>query len=62
MFTKLQYIILLLFGKVDFDMSVVYVSLIIKGKRTFSSIPNALKEEVRQMLYDLELDYLIDEE
>jgi len=41
------------------DMAVIYVALIIKGKRTFASIPEALKETVRAMLHDLELDNLI---
>ena len=44
------------------DMATIYVALIIKGKRTFSSVPERIKEEVRQILIDLELEYLIDEE
>lgn len=44
------------------NMATIYVALIIKGKRTFSSVPERIKEEVRQMLIDLELEYLIDEE
>ena len=43
-------------------MAAIYVALIIKGKRTFSSVPAAIKEQVREMLIDLELEYLIDEE
>ena len=43
-------------------MAAIYVALIIKGKRTFSSVPTAIKEQVREMLIDLELEYLIDEE
>lgn len=42
-------------------MAAVYVALIIKGKRKFSSTPAKVKEEVRQMLIDLDLEYLIDE-
>lgn len=42
-------------------MAVIYVALIIKGKRTFSSVPATIKEQVRQMLIDLELEELIDE-
>lgn len=42
-------------------MAVIYVTLIIKGKRTFASVPRVLKETVRQMLIDLELENLIDE-
>lgn len=39
----------------------VYVSLIIKGRRTYSSVPEKLKPEVKQILIDMELEYLIDE-
>lgn len=42
-------------------MAAIYVALIIKGKRIFSSIPSKIKPEVRQMLIDMELSYLIDE-
>lgn len=43
-------------------MALVYVSLIIKGRRTFSSVPQPLKAQVREILIDLELEYLIDED
>ncbi len=42
-------------------MAVIYVALIIKGKKTFSQVPDRLKEQVRQLLIDLELEELIDE-
>lgn len=48
--------------KEGYDMALVYVSLIIKGRRTFSSVPAPIKEQVRQILIDLELEYLIDED
>lgn len=48
--------------KEGIDMALVYVSLIIKGRRTFSSVPAPIKEQVRQILIDLELEYLIDED
>lgn len=40
-------------------MAVIYATLIVKGKRTFASVPAILKEQVRQMLIDLELEELI---
>lgn len=43
------------------NMTVIYVALIIKGKRTYSSVPTALKEQVKKMLMDLELEELITE-
>lgn len=42
-------------------MAAVYVSLIVKGRRTYSSVPSAIKPQVKEMLIDLELEYLIDE-
>lgn len=45
-----------------FTMVAIYVALIIKGKRTYSSVPARIKPQVKQMLIDLELEELIDEE
>ena len=39
-------------------MAMVYVTLIVKGSRTFASVPNVLKEQVRRVLVDLELEEL----
>ena len=44
------------------DMAVIYVALIVKGKRTYSSVPARIKPQVKQMLVDLDLEDLIDEE
>jgi hypothetical protein len=41
-------------GKVVKDMAVVYATLIIKGKKTFAQVPDKLKEQVREILIDLE--------
>lgn len=43
-------------------MAVIYVALIVKGKRTYSSVPARIKPQVKQMLIDLDLEDLIDEE
>ena len=40
------------------DMAIVYATLIIKGRKTFEDVPNALKEQVRQILIDLDLPEL----
>lgn len=37
------------------NMAVIYVALIVKGKRTFASVPDVIKPQVREMLIDLEL-------
>lgn len=42
-------------------MAVIYVALIVKGKRTYESIPETLKPQVKEMLADLELEHLITE-
>lgn len=41
------------------EMAVVYATLIVKGKKTFAQVPASLKEEVRQILIDLECADLI---
>lgn len=43
-------------------MAMVYVSLIVKGRKTFSQVPATIKEQVRQILVDCELEYLAVEE
>lgn len=42
-------------------MAVIYVALIIKGKRTYASVPSVLKDKVKEMLIALELKDLITE-
>ena len=43
------------------DMAVIYATLIIKGKRTFKSVPNRLKDEVKEILTSLECENLVEE-
>ena len=42
-------------------MAVIYVALIIKGKRNYSDIPAVIKPKVKEMLINLELEDLITE-
>lgn len=44
-----------------YRMAMIYVALIIKGKRTFASVPRTLQAQVREILTDLELEELIEE-
>ena len=44
------------------EMAAVYATLIIKGRRTFASVPDTLKEQVREILIALECEHLIIEE
>lgn len=42
-------------------MAVIYVALIVKGKRTYDSVPELIKHQVKEMLIDLELADLVTE-
>lgn len=39
-------------------MSVIYATLIVKGRKTFAQVPDLIKEQVRQILIDLECEEL----
>lgn len=51
--------LIIISGKEVRKMAVIYVALIIKGKRTFASVPETIKPKVRELLIDLELEDLI---
>lgn len=55
-----HYLILLKEKEVK-NMAVIYVALIVKGKRTFASVPEIIKPQVKELLIDLELEDLIEE-
>ena len=40
-------------------MAIIYATLIIKGKKRFLDVPLTLREQVRQILIDLECEDLI---
>lgn len=37
-------------------MAVVYATLIVKGKKTLEQVPALIREDVRQILVDLEVN------
>lgn len=39
-------------------MAVIYATLIVKGKKTFAQVPSSIKEQVREILIDLEVPEL----
>ena len=39
-------------------MAVIYATLIVKGKKRFTDVPVVLKEQVKQILNDLEIPEL----
>lgn len=47
-------IIKILFRKDVQEMAVVYATLIIKGKKEFADVPVRIKEQVKQVLIDLD--------
>jgi hypothetical protein len=57
----LWFILKILFRKELSDMAVVYATLIIKGRKTFAEVPARIKEDVKQVLIDLDCGYLVEE-
>ena len=49
-------IIKLFFRKEVENMIVVYATLIIKGKKTLGQVPALIREQVKQILQDLEVE------
>lgn len=39
-------------------MAVIYATLIVKGRKAFKDVPEILKEQVKQILIDLEVPEL----
>lgn len=39
-------------------MAVIYATLIVKGVKTFADVPTRIKEQVKQVLVDLDLPEL----
>ena len=50
-----QFIIKILFRKDVESMAVIYATLIIKGKKTFTDVPEKIKDKVKEVLIDLDL-------
>lgn len=40
------------------EMAMIYVTLIVKGAKTFAEVPAVLKEQVKKILEDLDLPEL----
>ena len=40
-------------------MAVVYATLIVKGKKTLADVPEKIKEQVKEILVDLDCENLI---
>lgn len=57
----LELILFLLFRKDEDKMAIIYATLIIKGKKTFQQVPDRIKEQVKEILIDLDCGYLAEE-
>lgn len=57
----LRLLLFLLFRKEVDTMAVIYATLIVKGRKTFRQVPDKIKDQVRQVLVDLECEELITE-
>lgn len=42
-------------------MAIIYAQLIVKGRKKFSDVPSVIKEDVRQVLIDMDLEHLTQE-
>lgn len=51
-------ILLFLFRKEVNEMAIIYATLIVKGKKTFAQVPDLIKDQVKQILIDLECEEL----
>jgi len=57
----LELILFLLFRKDEEKMAIIYATLIIKGKKTINDVPDRIKEQVKEILIDLDCGYLAEE-
>ena len=54
MVTAVRSLILKILGKEVKEMAVIYATLIIKGRKTFADVPARLRDQVKQILIDLD--------
>ena len=57
----LRLLLFILLRKEADTMAVIYATLIVKGRKTFGQVPDKIKDQVRQVLVDLECEELITE-
>jgi len=54
-----QFIIKILFRKDVEEMAVIYAALIVKGKKDFVDVPEKIKEQVKELLIDLDCSGMV---
>lgn len=57
----INFILRTFFRKEVSTMAVIYATLIVKGKKTIAEVPAVIKEQVKQILIDLEVPELAEE-
>lgn len=50
----IRLIIYILYRKEVNEMAVIYATLIVKGRKTFADVPDRIKEQVKQVLINLD--------
>lgn len=58
----INFILKIFFRKEVAIMAVIYATLIVKGKKKFADVPAVIKEQVKQILIDLEVPELAEEQ
>lgn len=51
-----EWLLKILLRKEVSEMAVVYATLIVKGKKTLAQVPALIREQVREILADLEVE------
>ena len=51
-----EWLLLILLRKEEEGMAVVYATLIVKGKKTIDQVPALIREQVEEILKDLEVE------
>ena len=59
--TLLKIVLYFLIGEGVEDMAIVYALLIVKGKKDYADVPAKLKEQVKEVLTDMEVPDLAEE-
>lgn len=54
----LEVLLYFILGKGVDNMAIVYALLIVKGKKTYGDVPAKLKEQVKEVLIDMEVPEL----
>nr|DAZ11414.1 MAG TPA: hypothetical protein [Caudoviricetes sp.] len=54
-------IFLFFFRKEAFNVAVIYATLIVKGKKTINDVPALIREQVKQVLRDIDCGELAEE-